>query len=84
MKKNIKLIILCIVIVVIIAAVALLPMKDWLVKVLQWTQALGIWGPVFVVAFYIVACILFLPGSVLTLGAGFIFKLFMFLKWFST
>jgi len=74
-KKNIKLIALCIIIVAVIAATALLPVKDWLVKVLQWTQGLGIWGPIFVVAFYIVACILFLPGSVLTLGAGFIFKL---------
>ena len=75
MKKNIKLIVLCIIIVAVIAATALVPVKDWLVKVLQWTQGLGIWGPVFVAAFYIVACILFLPGSVLTLGAGFIFKL---------
>lgn len=75
MKKNIKLIALCIIIVAVIAATALVPVKDWLVKVLQWTQGLGIWGPVFVAAFYIVACILFLPGSVLTLGAGFIFKL---------
>jgi len=74
-KKNIKLIVLCIIIVAVIAAMALLPVKDWLVKVLQWTRNLGVWGPVFVAAFYIVACILFLPGSVLTLGAGFIFKL---------
>ena len=77
MKKNIKPIALGIIIVAVIAAVALLPVKDWLIKALQWTQQLGIWGPIFVVAFYIVACILFLPGSVLTLGAGFIFKLFV-------
>ena len=77
MKKNIKLVALCIIIVAVIAAAALLPMKDWLVKVLQWTQGLGVWGPIVVIVFYIVACILFLPGSVLTLGAGFIFKLFV-------
>ena len=75
MKKNIKLIALCIIIVAVIAATALLPVKDWLIKALDWTQGLGIWGPVFVIAFYILACILFLPGSILTLGAGFIFKL---------
>ncbi len=74
MKKNIKLIALCIIIVAVIAATALLPVKAWLVGVLQWTQGLGIWGPVFVAAFYIAACILFLPGSVLSLGTGFIFK----------
>jgi uncharacterized membrane protein YdjX (TVP38/TMEM64 family) len=74
-KKNIKLTALCIILLAMIAAVALLPVKDWLVNMLQWTQGLGILGPIFVAAFYIVACILFLPGSVLTLGAGFIFKL---------
>ena len=75
MKKNIKLITLCIIIVAVIATVAMLPVKDWIVKVLHWIQQLGAWGPIFVAAFYIAACILFLPGSVLTLGAGFIFKL---------
>jgi uncharacterized membrane protein YdjX (TVP38/TMEM64 family) len=73
-KKNIKLIVLCIIIIAIIAAGVLLPIKDWLVNMLQWTQGLGVWGPIFVAAFYIVACILFLPGSILTLGAGFLFK----------
>lgn len=52
----------------------LFPVKEWLIKGLEWTQGLGIWGPVFVIGFYIVACVLLLPGSVLTLGAGFIFK----------
>ena len=75
MKKSIKLIALCMIIIAVIAAVTLLPVKDWLVKVLQWTQILGVWAPVFVVGFYIVASILFLPGSVLTLGTGFVFKL---------
>ena len=50
------------------------PVKDWLIKALEWTQGLGIWGPVFIVVFYIIACVLFIPGSVLTLGAGFLFK----------
>jgi uncharacterized membrane protein YdjX (TVP38/TMEM64 family) len=66
-----------VVILALTAAVILLPVKDWLVAMLAWTQNLGVWGPVFVAAFYIVACILFLPGSVLTLGAGFIFKVFI-------
>ena len=51
MNKNIKLIALCVIIIAVIAAVVLLPIKDWLVEVLQWTQGLGILGPVFVVAF---------------------------------
>ena len=62
------------IIVGVIAGIVLLPVKDWLIGALEWTQGLGIWGPVFVVAFYVVACVLFLPGSVLTLGAGFLFQ----------
>jgi uncharacterized membrane protein YdjX (TVP38/TMEM64 family) len=71
----IKIIILAVIILVVIAGTILLPVKDWLINVLEWTQNLGYWGPVFVIAFYILACIFFLPGSILTLGAGFIFKL---------
>ncbi len=52
-----------------------LPVKEWFLALLEWTQRLGIWGPVIVVLFYVAACVLFLPGSVLTIGAGFIFKL---------
>jgi len=76
-NKNIKLILLCAVIAGVIAAGVLLPVKDWLFAGLEWTQGLGVWGPMFVVGFYIVACVAFLPGSVLTLGTGFIFKLLL-------
>jgi len=71
----IKIIILAVIILAVIAGTILLPVKDRLINVLEWTQNLGCWGPVFVIAFYILACIFFLPGSILTLGAGFIFKL---------
>lgn len=56
-----------------VAALVTLPVRDWLVQGLDWTESLGVWGPVFVVLFYIAACVFFLPGSILTLGAGFIF-----------
>lgn len=75
MSKNIKLMIFVAAVVGLIVAVWLLPVKDWLVGALEWTEGIGVWGPVFVVVFYVGACVLFFPGSVLTLGAGFIFKL---------
>ena len=55
------------------AAVWLLPIKGYLDAVLAWVAGLGFWGPAVVVGIYIVSCVLFLPGSVLTLGAGFLF-----------
>jgi len=70
-----KAVILIIIIAGVITGTIFLPVKDWLIEGLEWTQDLGIWGPVFVIAFYIVACVLLLPGSILTLGAGFIFKI---------
>jgi len=73
-KINLKNIAIVVVIVALIKVLLFLPVRDWFLKALEWTQGLGIWGPVFVVVFYVVACVLFLPGSVLTLGAGFIFK----------
>jgi uncharacterized membrane protein YdjX (TVP38/TMEM64 family) len=37
---------------------------------LDWIQALGPWGPVLFALLYVLATVLFLPGSILTLGAG--------------
>ncbi len=56
----------------IVAGILLLPVKQYLVNFLEWAQSLGSWGPIFVALFYIVACVFLLPGSVLTLGAGFL------------
>ena len=72
---GIKVVMVVILILAVLTGMMLLPVKDWLVRVLEWTQRLGLWGPGFVVVFYILACVMFLPGSVLTLGTGFIFKL---------
>jgi uncharacterized membrane protein YdjX (TVP38/TMEM64 family) len=59
----------------VITGTVLLPVKDWLIRGLEWTQGLGVWAYAVVVVFYVVACVFLLPGSVLTLGAGFLFKL---------
>jgi len=70
-----KLIIGCVLLIALVAGVYFLPVKDWLIAALEWTEGLGVWGPFLVALFYIVACVFLLPGSVLTLGAGFVFKL---------
>ena len=44
-------------------------------QALQWIADLGPIGPVLFVALYITACVLLLPGSLLTLGAGAVFGL---------
>lgn len=47
--------------------------QDLLKQALNWVGKLGPWGPVIFIALYIVATVLFIPGSVLTLGAGAVF-----------
>ncbi|MEX0936849.1 MAG: TVP38/TMEM64 family protein [Pirellulales bacterium] len=51
--------------------------NDTLVAALQWIDSIGFWGPVLFVVIYIIGCVLFVPGSLLTIGAGMIFGLFV-------
>ena len=57
----------------VVAALFFLPVKDYLLSFFEWARGTGIWGPVAVAAIYVVAAVLFVPGSILTLGAGFVF-----------
>jgi uncharacterized membrane protein YdjX (TVP38/TMEM64 family) len=45
----------------------------WLANALDWIRGLGPLAPVAFIAIYIVACVAFVPGSILTIGAGVIF-----------
>lgn len=44
-----------------------------LARGLDWVANLGLWGPVVFLVLYVLACVCFIPGSVLTLGAGALF-----------
>jgi len=57
------------------AALYLFPVREWLLAFLSWSRGVGVWGPISLAAVYVVACVLLLPGSILTLGAGFAFGL---------
>ncbi len=41
--------------------------------VVQWIGGLGAWGPIIFICAYIIACVAFIPASILTLGAGAVF-----------
>jgi len=56
-----------------VVALFVLPVKESLQAVLQWANDIGPAGPIVVAIIYVPACVLFLPGSVLTLGAGALF-----------
>jgi len=44
-----------------------------LIRALDWISGMGVWGPLIFMIIYVLACVFFLPGSILTLGAGVIF-----------
>src|SRR5713226_8371392 len=49
--------------------------RDVLTSFLNWVQHIGPWGTVLFGAAYVPAAMLFVPGSLLTLAAGFLFGL---------
>ena len=77
-RKNLtsgfaRIVLILIIAVALLSSLLLLPVKQYLIYVLEWTQGFGMWAPLFVAGFYVLAAVLFLPGSVITLGAGFLF-----------
>lgn len=59
----------------VVAAFVFLDVRAVLREGLDLVARLGPWGPIIFIVVYIVATVLFLPGSVLTLGAGAVFGL---------
>lgn len=48
-----------------------LPLDRWLLALVEWVRGAGAAGAVAYVTAYVAACVAFVPGSLLTLGAGF-------------
>ena len=68
-----KKILLALVALALIAALFTFDVRALLREALAGLESLGAWGPVIFVLLYIVAAVLFVPGSALTLGAGALF-----------
>ncbi len=64
-------------VIALLIAVRVLPVTHWLTEFNQWIVHLGIWGILLFIVGYILATVLFFPASVLTIGAGFIFGVFL-------
>jgi uncharacterized membrane protein YdjX (TVP38/TMEM64 family) len=70
----VRLAVFLVVVAGLLVAVKLLPVESTLQRFLAWIRGLGPWGPVALAAVYIVATVLMVPGTLLTLGAGFCFE----------
>ena len=51
--------------------------QQWLLNALEWINSQGAVGGIAFILLYIVATVAFLPGSILTLGAGVVFGVFL-------
>ena len=71
-----RVVVLVAIVAVIAGVLLLLPVADTVKAILEWVDGLGMWGPVALAALYVPATIFFLPGSVLTLAAGFLFGVY--------
>ncbi|MBV8764817.1 MAG: TVP38/TMEM64 family protein [Hyphomicrobiales bacterium] len=54
---------------------SLLPLREWVTGFDAWIQGLGIWGPIVFLLVYVIAIVLLVPASVMTLAAGLAFGL---------
>jgi uncharacterized membrane protein YdjX (TVP38/TMEM64 family) len=75
MNNNLKPLILAAAILALLAVVALSPIAAWLGVGLTWIEQHPRLAALVFVASYVLAAVLVVPGSLLTLGAGFVFGL---------
>lgn len=73
MRTWLKVALFVLVLVAVLAAVRTLPVGDWLEQFTAYVRGLGAAGYVVYVLVYAVCCVLLVPASALTLGAGAIF-----------
>jgi uncharacterized membrane protein YdjX (TVP38/TMEM64 family) len=70
---SIRTVAIAIVIVAAIVSARRVGAGSLLKDALNWVSSLGPLGPVVFIVIYIAACVLFVPGSILTIGAGVVF-----------
>jgi uncharacterized membrane protein YdjX (TVP38/TMEM64 family) len=74
-SSRIRWVLLGAAIVAIVVAARVLPVGEWLRGFQAWVAGQGAWGGILYGLVYAAAALLFVPGSILTVGAGFVFGL---------
>jgi uncharacterized membrane protein YdjX (TVP38/TMEM64 family) len=73
LKRSPRLLLLGLGALALFVAARLLPMASWLAAFRDWTAGLGVVGGIVYAVVYVAAALLFVPGFVLTIGAGLAF-----------
>jgi uncharacterized membrane protein YdjX (TVP38/TMEM64 family) len=74
--RHVRWILLAALVAALFAAHHVLPMDEWLRAFQSWVARQGAWGGVIYGLVYTLAAIAFVPGSLLTIGAGLLFGVF--------
>jgi len=70
----VKVLLKIILLVVVLVSVSIFwPVHEWMQALIGWVRDSGTWGVLVYAVVYIVAILLLIPGSLLTLGAGFVY-----------
>ncbi|HEX6999213.1 MAG TPA: TVP38/TMEM64 family protein [Gammaproteobacteria bacterium] len=75
MKAGYRAALLLVLVAALLAAAAMLPVGDWLARGVDWIAGHGPVAWSVYVGIYVLAAVLVVPGSILTLAAGFVFGL---------
>jgi uncharacterized membrane protein YdjX (TVP38/TMEM64 family) len=70
---RLRWLLLAVLLLAVVGALFALPLRHYVEVLLQATQTLGFWGYLVLIGAYIVAALFFVPGSLLTLAAGFLY-----------
>jgi uncharacterized membrane protein YdjX (TVP38/TMEM64 family) len=73
LNAKLKIVAGCVVLSALVFLLSRLRIQDELRSLLRWIEGLGAWGAVLFIATYIAGSVLFIPGWLLTLGAGIVF-----------
>ncbi len=76
MKAGGKIAVAALIVVALVVVLVTLPIADWSSRAVEWIRDAGAIGVVAYAVLYVGAAIALLPGSVLTLGAGFAYGAF--------
>lgn len=72
-RRILRIVLLVVVLAAFVLAVRWVKQSGLMDRAFDWIRGLGPWGPAAFIAIYTVAVVLFVPASVFTLGAGFVF-----------
>lgn len=74
--QAVRLASIAVIVICLIALIRLLPVAQLTSLLAGWIEQIGPWGPALFALIYLLAAVLFVPGSTLTIAAGAIFGLF--------